>query len=201
MADIEFKEVTVSSIRNFIEDWHYSKSINGCKISHCFAAFLNGDIIGAALYGELSTTAWKKYSDSEKDVIELRRLVTIYKEKNFLSKFLSWQIKQMKKTNYKMIISYADPYHGHSGYIYQATNWEYLGSTNLDVLLRTPEGKLYHSRAMRTKYNGKLKPFAQRLKDMHDLGILEAVQVPGKHIYKYNLKGKQVSNPDKYPKG
>lgn len=197
---ITFKQVEVKEVRDFIESNHYSKSINGCKVSYCFAAYLNNELVGAALYGELSTTAWKKYSTSEKDVLELRRLVTTYKEKNFLSKFLAWQIKQLKKSSYKMLISYADPYYGHTGYIYQATNWEYLGITNPDVLLKDTSGKLYHSRAMRTKYNGKLKPFAQKLKDQYNQGLLEFVSVPGKHIYKFLLKGKHKANPENYPK-
>lgn len=197
---IEFKEVVVAEIRDFINLWHYSKSINGCKISKCFAAYNNGLLVGAALYGELSTTAWKKYSDNEKDVLELRRLVTIDKQKNLLSKFVAWQIKQLKKSDYKILISYADPYYGHLGYIYQATNWEYLGQTNKDIVLITPEGKRYHSRAMRTKYNGELKPFAKRLKDMYDSGLIKEEIVPGKHIYRYNLIGVQKSNPNQYPK-
>lgn len=199
--NVVFKEVDVKDIKEFIETEHYSKSINGCKVSYCFAAYFDSILVGAALYGELSTTAWKKYAESEKDVLELRRLVTTYKEKNFLSKFLAWQIKRLKKTPYKVLVSYADPYHGHSGYIYQATNWKYLGITNKDVLLRMPDGKMYHSRAMRTKYKGELKPFAKKLKEMHDAGLLEIVQVPWKHIYLYDLKKAQISNPEKYPKG
>lgn len=194
------KEVDVKEIRSFIEINHYSKSINGCKISKCFGAYKDGNLVGAALYGELSTTAWKKYADKEKDVLELRRLVTINKDKNFLSKFLAWQIKQLKKTSYKLIVSYADPYHNHIGYIYQATNWSYLGTTAKDNLLLTPDGRTYHSRAMRTKYKGVLKPFAQKLQELYDQGLLKEVQVPGKHIYVYSLVGKQVSNPSNYPK-
>lgn len=198
---LEFKEVALSEVRNFIETFHYSKSVNGCKVSHCFAAYENGKLIGASLYGQLSTTAWKKYATTESAVIELRRLVTINKSKNLLSKFLSWQIRYLKKnSNYEMIISYADPYYGHVGYIYQATNWQYLGLTNSDILLKTPEGKIYHSRAMRTSYKGKLKPFAARLNLLYHEGKLEKVNVPGKHIYKYALKVKNISNPTCYPK-
>lgn len=95
---IEFKEVVVKEVREFIEKWHYSKSINGCKVSKCYAAYLNGEIVGAALYGELSTTAWKKYAENEKDVVELRRLVTTEKTKKF-SKQISILADQTIKEN------------------------------------------------------------------------------------------------------
>lgn len=74
------------------------------------------------------------------------------------------------------------------------------GQTAKDTVLVTPEGKEYHSRALRTKYNGKLKPFAERLNEMNKQGLLRVVEVPGKHIYTYNLKGKHLATMLEYPK-
>jgi hypothetical protein len=201
-SHLTIKEVPVSVIRNFIETNHYSKSINGCKVSNCYALYYDEELVGSILFGGLSTTAWKKYSDKESDVVELRRLTCLDScPRNTESWFLSRCIKLLKKeSQYKIIVSYADPYHDHVGIIYQASNWSYRGTTNKDTLLKTPDGKLYHSRAMRTKYNGKLKPFAQRLCDMHEQGVLEIVQVPGKHIYTYNLIGIQEPTKLPYPK-
>lgn len=197
---LEFREVALRDIKDFIEQNHYTGSVNGCKVSKCYAIFSNEKIVGAALYGGVSTTSWKRYVEKEGELLELRRLVTTDKQKNLLSKFVSWSIRRVKKEGYKMLISYADPYHEHIGYIYQATNWYYAGQTNKDTIVITPEGKQYHSRAMRTKYNGQLKPFAARLQDLYEKGMLTFKTVPGKHIYTYNLRGRQKSNPEKYPK-
>lgn len=191
-------------VREFIEANHYSKNINGCKITQCYALYEkhHNKLIGAALFGELSTTAWKKYGKTEKDVLELRRLVTLDGlEKNMLSWFVSRTMKHIKSEyNYKTCVSYADPYHGHAGYVYQSTNWSYHGVTPKDSVLVTPEGKTYHSRAMRTKYKGVLKPFAQRLKKLYDNGLLKTIKTPGKHIYTYALDGKQKVCGLPYPK-
>jgi len=195
-------EVPRSEVRDFIETNHYSKNINGVKVSKCFALYYKDTLVGAMLFGELSTTAWKKYSDKESDVVELRRLVCLDEcPRNTESWFIAKTIKILKKTTkYKVIVSYADPYHSHLGTIYQAANWNYQGTTNKDVLLKDPEGKLYHSRAMRTKYKGNLKPFAKRLTELMESGKLELVTVPGKHIYTYSLVGIHKPTSTPYPK-
>ena len=194
--------VHVSAVREFIQEHHYSKNINGCKITQCYALYDFGELVGAMLFGELSTTAWKKYGETEKDVIELRRLVTLDKcPKNTESMFIAKALKHLKKVHsYKICISYADPYHGHVGFIYQAANWSFLGKTPKDKLLVTPEGRTYHSRALRTKYKGDYKPFVKKLRAMNDSGLLKEVVTPGKYIYSYNLDKKQIATGLPYPK-
>lgn len=198
-----FKEVSISEVRDFIELNHYSRSVNGCKVSYCFAIYNEQTLVGAALFGELSTTAWKKYSECEGDVIELRRLVCSEScPRNTESWFISKCLKYLRKhSTYKICVSYADPRHGHIGYVYQASNWNYLGQTAKDTILVTPDGREYHSRALRTKYKGQLKPFAKRLNDMRDNGELVTLEVPGKHIYTFTLDRKhECTTKSLYPK-
>ena len=53
-------------------------------------------------------------------------------------------------------------------------------------------GKVYHSRALRTKYKGKYKPFVERLRNKKHLGLLEEIELLGKHCYTYVYqRGKQ----------
>ena len=47
--------------------------------------------------------------------------------------------------------------------------------------------KLYHDKTIRTKYKGKLKPFAQRIKTALDSGLAKYATTKGKHIYLYKL--------------
>jgi hypothetical protein len=180
-----------NTIKKFIEKNHYSKNINGLKTSFCFGLYDEDALIGACLFGQLSTTSWKKYSDCEDDVLELRRLVLIDNTpKNTESWFIARCINYVKKnSNYTTIVSYADPHYDHIGYIYQASNFYYLGTTNKDKLLKDIDtGKTYHSRALRTKYKGEYKPFVKVLREKYERGLLEEITVPGKHIYVYPLK-------------
>jgi len=194
--------VAISIVKNFIETHHYSKSINGCKVSMAFALYENNKIVGAVLFGPLSTTAWKKYGKQECDVVELRRLVCLdCCERNTESWLIAKCLHVLKKqTEYRICVSYADPYHGHFGIIYQAANWNYEGQTASDVLLKTEEGRLYHSRALRTKYKGEFKPFVKRLRKLKEDGKLTEINVPGKHIYTYSMKGTQKPTRLPYPK-
>lgn len=197
---MEIKLVSLLDVREFIETNHYSHSVNGVKHRFIFGAYEEGRLVACVLYGSLSTTAWKKYANCESRVIELRRMVSIKKERNFLSWFVSKTLKRLKKeTDIEVVVSYADPEYGHTGYIYQALNFEYHGKTNSDKILITPDGKKYHSRSLRVKYNGKLKPFAEKLNSMLVAGVLIEKEVSGKHIYVYPLK-KPVTKTN-YPKG
>ena len=201
-VDLLVLPVHVSVVRPFIEANHYSKSIKGCKVSMAFALYEGIELVGAALFGPLSTTAWKRYGKKESDVVELRRLVCLDRcPKNTESWLVAKCIRILKKqTAYKICVSYADPYYGHMGTIYQAANWSYEGQTLPDVLLQTPDGRTYHSRALRTKYKGDYKPFVKRLRKLHEEGLLTEIVVPGKHIYVYHLTGKQRPTRLAYPK-
>lgn len=199
---MEVYQVPVSDVRSFIEANHYSGSINGCKVSLAFALYEAGELVGAALFGALSTTAWKRYGKSEAEVVELRRLVCLDRmPRNTESWFIAQCLRKLKKaTSYRVCVSYADPHHGHVGIIYQAANWSYEGTTPADTAFRTPDGRTYHSRALRTKYKGEYKPFVKRLRDLQENGLLEEIHLPGKHIYTYLLRGRQPPTQNPYPK-
>lgn len=179
-----------NEVRDFIETNHYSHNINGLKVSQCFKLVDNlGSFKGAILFGAAATTAWKKYSDSENKVIELRRLVCVDDTpKNAESFFVGGCIRWLKKhTDYETVISYADPNHGHQGTIYKASNFKYEGLTSPCVVI-DHDGKTYHDRALRTKYKGKLKPFAVRLSSALLSGKATSRIQEGKHIYVYQLR-------------
>jgi hypothetical protein len=179
-----------NEVKDFIEEHHYSASINGVMATYCFKLEHNGKLIGAMLYGGLGmANAWKKYADNPEEVIELRRLCLIddtpkNSESFFIGKTMRW-LKQ--NTKIKTIVSYADPNYGHSGIIYRATNFECVGMTAKGKVIFY-NGKKYHDKAIRTYYNGKLKPFSQRIKDALETGEAKyAVQEP-KYIYVKQLR-------------
>jgi hypothetical protein len=193
-TEIKIFECPVSDIRKFIETNHYSKNINGVKISVCFKLLHGEELIGAALFGEMSTTAWKRFGTSEKDVLELRRLVLVDDTpRNTESWFLSRILKLLRaSTKYKICVSYADPNHGHTGIIYKATNFVFMGMSGRDVGFKDTEtGKIYHSRALRTKYKGDFKPFVKKLRQKLEEGILIPIDLLPKYCYTYNLNDKR----------
>ncbi len=185
VKEYEVRKVPRSEIKDFIEEHHYSKSINGLMVSHSFGMYYKDELIGAMIYGGLAmANAWRKYGESPEDVIELRRLVLVddtlrNAESYFIGKTLRWL---KSNTRIKKVVSYADPNYGHSGIIYQATNFEHVGMTSPGRVIWW-DGKKYHDKAIRTKYKGELKPFAKRLKDALERGEAYYAKQEPKHIY------------------
>lgn len=162
-----FKHVNRDEIKGFIENNHYSKSINGCISDYCFALYDEEVMIGAMFYGKMAMAGqYKKFSSNESEVIELRRLCCIDNTvKNTESFFIAKSLKWLKKnTNYKIVVSYSDLEYGHKGIIYKASNFKFSHeSKGAKVILYN--GKKYHDKTIRTKYKGKLKPFAKKIYD------------------------------------
>lgn len=176
-------------IRDFIETWHYSHNINGLQSSHCFSLKDADELIGAMIYGKIAMyNVWKKYVEEENDLIELRRLCCIDDTpKNTESYFIGKTLRYLKKnTCFKKVISYADSNYGHTGIIYKASNFKYVGMTAPGRIIRYG-GKIYHDKTIRTTYKGKLKPFASKIKHALETGEAYYEKTKGKHIYLYNL--------------
>lgn len=194
VKDFNVKIVHRSLITKFIETWHYSQNINGVKAKYCFALYNNDKIIGACIFAGMAMAGqWKKYGNTEDEVIELRRLCCIDDTpKNTESYFISKSIKYLKKyTNIKTIVSYADPNYGHEGTIYKASNFAYKGRTSKTKVILYNNRK-YHDKTIRAKYNKKLKPFAIKIKEALEKGTAKYIEQEGKHIYVMSLSRKKV---------
>ena len=193
----EVRLTTIQEIRSFVEEWHYSGSVNGLRVSFCFGLYDDGVLIGGMIYGGLAMAgAWKKYGEREDEVIELRRLCCVdATPKNTESYFIGQTLRWMKKnTDIKVIVSYADAHYGHGGTIYKATNFEHVGMTSKGRVIVWGD-RQYHDKTIRTYYTNKagvkdLKPFAKKVKCALDCGEAEYQERPPKHIYLMTLRKK-----------
>lgn len=177
-------------IKEFVETWHYSKSINGLMSDYCFKLVdETGVIKGAMIYGKMAMAGqYKKYGEKH-NVIELRRLCCVDQTpKNAESYFIGSTLRWLKKnTNIKIVVSYADPEYGHGGTIYKASNFELVGKTSKGRVILW-NGKKYHDKTIRTKYKGELKPFAKEVKQALERGEAQYKPTEGKYIYVYRLE-------------
>lgn len=193
--DLAFSPCPLAEVREFVEIHHYSHNLNGVKITQCFRADYQDALVGAAVFGALSTTAWKKFAAQESAVLELRRLVLLdCAERNSESRMIGTTLRWLRKYRpaVEIVVAYADPLYNHLGTIYRASNFFYMGLSGKDKGFRDPEtGRVYHSRALRTTYKGTYKPFVQRLREKKAAGLLEIIDLPGKHCYVYRLRDGQ----------
>lgn len=182
-----------SAITEFVEKHHYSHSINGCIADYCFAMYRGGEMIGAMFYGRMAmANQWVRFGTQEADVIELRRLVCVDDTpKNAESHFIGWTLRWLKRnTKIKTVVSYADLEYGHTGVIYKASNFDCLGKQS-GARVIVFDGKRYHDKAIRTKYNGVLKPFALRIKQALESGEARYIKTAGKICYSYQLRDRK----------
>lgn len=130
------KGYSVKSIDSYeCKDWllnkHYAKRL--CSISYSFGLFnINNVLQGVCTFGFPPNYNYNNgkcvFNDYECLTLELNRLVVNDGlPSNSLSYFVSNCLKMLPKPS--CIVSYADQNQGHNGYIYQATNWIYTGTS------------------------------------------------------------------------
>lgn len=142
----------VKSIKSELcKDWllhkHYAKRL--CSVSYSFGLFdKNNILVGVITFGmpPSSTLAESICGiDFKKNILELNRLVVNDGlPKNCLSFFVSNAIKKLP--NNKIIVSFADANMNHNGYIYQATNFIYTGTSSNTHKFIDKFGKEFHFR-------------------------------------------------------
>jgi hypothetical protein len=142
----------VDKIQNYqCKDWllnkHYAKRM--CSISYAFGLFDSENILSGIVTFGMPPSSTLSESICGKEykeyVLELNRLVVNEGlPKNTLSFFVSNAIKMLPKN--KIIVSFADANMNHNGYIYQATNFIYTGTSSNTSKLIDKFGEEFHFR-------------------------------------------------------
>lgn len=143
------KRIDKSIADLIISNKHYSKRLG--IFWEGFGLFNDNKLIGVCCFGQPSAPIQKyAFKDRNFRLYELTRLVVDNDVKNAAS-FLISQSTKMLKERFCAIISYADSAHGHSGVVYQATNWLYTGSTVSHDCLYLVDGVATHPMTLRDK--------------------------------------------------
>lgn len=146
------------------------------------------ELVGVCVYTRpAGAAAAQKYYPEEPDkCLELRRLCLIDETpKNAESYFVSRTIKWLKRnTEWKFIVSYADPEQGHEGVIYRAANFKYEGVTGEGSQLEV-DGEKFHIRTLTMLDRPYGVEINRRYKE-GDVGV-KIVKTKPKHIFTYKL--------------
>lgn len=122
---------------------HYAKRIP--NIMFAFGLYINDELKGVVTFGMPASNnlcfgiCGKEHQTK---VLELNRLCLMDNAKNQSSYLVSNAIKLLPKPS--IIVSYADSGQGHIGYVYQATNFLFTGTTKERTDMSAGDGK--HSR-------------------------------------------------------
>ena len=137
------RQVNYKDTIDFILNIHYAKRIP--SISYAYGLFHKSELTGVVTYGKPASRflcegiCGVEYSPI---VFELNRLVLKNNKKNESSFLISQSLKMLPKP--LIIVSYADTEQNHVGYVYQATNFLFTGTTKERTDMVGEDGK--HSR-------------------------------------------------------
>jgi hypothetical protein len=171
------KRIDKKTANSVVSNKHYSRRLG--IFWEGFGLYKDEVLIGVCCFGQPSAPI-QKYAFKNRDfrLYELTRLVVDSGHKNAASFLISQSLKLLS-TQPCAIISYADSAHGHSGIVYQATNWTYTGSTISHDKLYVIDGIPTHPITLRDKF-GITNPSAWAIKN----GIEKIAPRP-KHRYFY----------------
>lgn len=174
-----------------VTNWHYSKTMAAGRNIY-IGVWEDGAFIGCIIFGVGSgnATNGRRWGLSRShEMAELTR-VALKEHKSKVTRIISVALAMVKRQspNLRLIVSMADPLHGHIGAIYQGGNWIYTGLTKPDVLYLS-RGKYVHHRTATSRGSAKGLP---------------CKPLPPKHRYLYPLDDemrKQIEPLKKpYPK-
>ena len=202
-ADVDLKVDWASheAAKFACENWHYSKTIPMPPLVK-IGVWEDGHYIGVVIFSRgASSNLMKPYGLAHDEGCELTR-VALTKHSVEVSRIVKLAISFLRRSNprLRLIVSFADPHHGHHGGIYQAGNWIYAGDT-------TPateywyKGRRLHNRQV--SESGIAKQYGKVTK-VPKPSECKAVKLPGKHRYLMPLDKRMRKKVDSlsrpYPK-
>jgi hypothetical protein len=109
-------------------NWHYSKCTPKSK-QVWIGVWESGNFVGVISFGRSSSPyLGDKFGLKTTECVELTR-IALTKHKTEVSRIMSIAFKLLKRQSpgLRLLVSLADPMQGHTGGIYQAANWVYMG--------------------------------------------------------------------------
>jgi hypothetical protein len=141
--DMHVKKIDSKQAYDLILNTHYAHRLP--SISFAYGLFEGDELIGCCTFGSPASPSLVKGvcgGQFKKEVIELNRLVLKYNRKNEASFLVAKSLALLPKP--RVVISYADTAQGHTGIVYQATNFLFTGTSKPRTDIDTGEKHSRH---------------------------------------------------------
>lgn len=182
---LEVRPVLPSVIQGVIEREHYLHSMPAAS-RRCFGVYLESELVGAVVFTSGPRQAYRLLVAAKpQDTSVLARLwLSDALPTNSESRVIGIVIRLLQRsTQWKLLISYADPASGHVGTIYQATGWLYLGMTEPNSYVTLSDGKAHHPRSIYNQFG------SNSVQHLRATGVSAVrTQASGKYRYAYVLQ-------------
>ena len=163
---MQIKEIPKTTAIEFVQTYHYSKILPRLT-KHYLGFFQDDRLVGVVTLGwgtqPLQTIKKILYNHDvvSADYFEIGKMCFLpeMNESNFGSSAMKVLIQWMKEnTNVRFVYTLADGIMGKCGYVYQASNFTYLGSFKTDVYMDRVTGEKMHPRSIKDLHeeNGRM---------------------------------------------
>ena len=148
---ITLKRATPEAVRYACLNFHYAKSVPA--VQYAFNVYEGGQWCGCIVYSSGANNHIAcPFGLGQGEVIELVR-VALNGKQTATSECVAASLRALHKAapQIKIVVSYADTDEGHTGIIYQATNWIYVGMGE-PIQKIIINGKKTHFKSISSKY-------------------------------------------------
>ena len=185
--DVSISEIPRKIAKEMIETHHYSHKFPQA-VKEYLGCYYKEELKGCIIYSIPANPYSFNFIDeiNNGEGFELSRMWTSDKvPQNFESCCIGKSIRYLKRKypELKGVISYADSHFNHTGKIYVASNWEFVGMTKPERRYILPSGELITRRGLGRKGNENEKEHRERILE---LGAVEFKSEP-KYKYFYKL--------------
>ena len=212
MNGIYIDEIDKKLAVNFVQAYHYSQIMP--RLTKYYLGIFNGNVLCGVItlgWGTQPLQTIKKLFPGENlvttDYLEIGKMCFLpqLNNGNFGSIALSTLVKWCKKyTNIKFLYTLADGIMGKCGYVYQASNFKYIGSFKTSVYMDIKTGEKIHPRSAKklceenAEWEGKKKVFWLTDEFCKYKGIDKINGLMFRYIYPMDKSSRRMLN-DTYP--
>jgi hypothetical protein len=200
LADLHIEQCMHPDVKEFVEQWHYSKSVKGLGGGIAYrvwryipittrlmqrASVMKTETVGAAIFGTPPMAQQiRKYSENGKfNVTELRRFVMVDDAPRCSESYvLGEMLRRLRRQGVDRVLSYSDPSHGHNGVIYRGLGFQLLGKTPPTKVFWL-DGKHYSHRSLNRCDGGMLGAASRKLRAAIANGSATIQLEASKYIY------------------
>jgi hypothetical protein len=181
--DYSVRDCPAKEARAFIVEHHYSKGCSHTRVySHGLYKNDSDELLGVAIWLPPTRVAAESVNkESWQRVLSLTRLaVKPEVPKNAATFLMAGSVRLIKRDRrFVSLVTYADDFMGHTGGIYRACNWTYVGHMRGSPRWEDENGRQVARKSTVSRTNA----------EMTDLGY-RCVGTFGKHKFVMHLEGK-----------
>ncbi len=162
--EYEVRTVPLADARALIIEHHYARGAANTAVFRHGLFHCDRGIVGAALWMPPTKIAAQSVHSHWQGVLCLSRLVVVPDEPTNAASYLLGRSMRIVRQDGRWhdLVTYADERQGHTGVIYRATNWRYVGSRQGDPIYLDADGKQVARKATRSRTHAQMVALGYR---------------------------------------